>query len=226
MVEQAHKTGFTLYGSPNSQFTYKVALMLALSGEQFSFRFVSFREKVHLTDWFQELSRWGQVPVLEHDGRVLVQSPAILEYLSENLGRFAADTPDGRLTVREWLYWNTDRLAWPINASWGIYLGEQKYLPISVEPEIAAYIRSRTERMLTQFETYIPDTDFLVGSSPTIADVCCYGDIPYARICNYAIESWPKVCAWAQRVEALPRFKGPFELLELANAEVMPEDKA
>jgi glutathione S-transferase len=35
---------FTLYGSPHSLPTYKVALMLHMSGEPFSFRYVSFQK--------------------------------------------------------------------------------------------------------------------------------------------------------------------------------------
>src|ERR1700692_3220043 len=55
---------FTLYGSPHSLPTYKVALMLRLSGEPFSFRYVSFQKGMHKTPEFLALSRWGQVPVL------------------------------------------------------------------------------------------------------------------------------------------------------------------
>jgi glutathione S-transferase len=55
---------FTLYGSPHSLPTYKVALMLHLAGEPFSFRYVSFQKGMHKTPEFLALSRWGQVPVL------------------------------------------------------------------------------------------------------------------------------------------------------------------
>jgi hypothetical protein len=41
-----------------------------------------FQRGMHLAPEFRALSRWGQVPVLEHEGRVLVQSAAILEYLA------------------------------------------------------------------------------------------------------------------------------------------------
>ena len=37
---------FILYGSPHSQFTYKVALMLRLSGHPFAFRYVSFQRGI------------------------------------------------------------------------------------------------------------------------------------------------------------------------------------
>ena len=59
---------FTLYGSPHSLPTYKVALMLHMSGEPFSFRYVSFQKGAHKTPEFQSLSRWGQVPVLVDSG--------------------------------------------------------------------------------------------------------------------------------------------------------------
>jgi len=43
---------FTLYGSPHSLPTYKVALMLRLSGEPFSFRYVSFQKGMYKTPEF------------------------------------------------------------------------------------------------------------------------------------------------------------------------------
>jgi hypothetical protein len=47
---------FTLYGSPHSLPTYKVALMLRLSGAPFSFRYVSYQKKMHKTPEFLALS--------------------------------------------------------------------------------------------------------------------------------------------------------------------------
>jgi glutathione S-transferase len=73
--------GFTLHGSPHSLPTYRIALMLRLCRTDFTFRYVSFQRGMHLTPEFRALSRWGQVPVLEHDGWVFVQSAAILEIL-------------------------------------------------------------------------------------------------------------------------------------------------
>jgi glutathione S-transferase len=41
------------YGSPHSQFTYKVALMLRLAGEPFSFRYIRFQKAMHRTQEFR-----------------------------------------------------------------------------------------------------------------------------------------------------------------------------
>src|ERR1700704_1564064 len=87
---------FTLYGSPHSLPTYKVALMLRLSDEPFSFRYVSFQKGMHRTPEFLALSRWGQVPVLVDGERVHLQSAAIVEHLAETLGRFPGPEPAAR----------------------------------------------------------------------------------------------------------------------------------
>src|SRR2546423_2062892 len=79
---------FILYGSPHSLPTYKVALMLRMSGEPFSFRYVSFHKRMHKRPEFRALSRWGQVPVLIDGERPYVQSVAIIEYLADTLCRF------------------------------------------------------------------------------------------------------------------------------------------
>src|SRR6476620_7138109 len=101
---------FTIYGSPHSLPTYKVALMLCLSGEPFSFRYVSFQKGMHKMPEFLALSRWGQVPVLLDGKRVHLQSAAIVEHLAETLGRFQGPDQPARQAVREWLYWNADAL--------------------------------------------------------------------------------------------------------------------
>lgn len=91
---------FTLYGSPHSPPTYRVALMLRLSGMPFGFRYVSFQKRMHTAPAFRALSRWGQVPVLLDGERVMVQSAAVVEHLSETLGTFR-----GRDAGRRWSCW-------------------------------------------------------------------------------------------------------------------------
>src|SRR4051794_20190884 len=170
---------FVLFGSPHSQFTYKVALMLRLCGTPFSFRYVSFQKGMHRTPEFHSLSRWGQVPVLTHGDRVLVQSGAILEYLSETLGRFAGSA-ETKQCIREWMFWDADRFAPPIYGCYGVKLGRLKLLPIVVDPVIADDHHRRAEAALSALDDTLRDTTFLTGRVPTIADICCYGETAFA----------------------------------------------
>jgi len=212
-------TRFTLYGSPHSLPTYKVALMLRLSDEPFSFRYVSFQKGMHKTAKFLAKSRWGQVPVLIDRECALVQSAAIIEHLAEVLGSFQGSDPATRQAVREWLYWDVDALFPPIFNCYGVQLGQRKLLPISVEPAIADYHRRRAEAALTVLDSYLVHREYLCAAEPTIADICCFGALAFAEECKFDLKRWPNAAGWAERVKTLPSFKAPFELLAMADAE-------
>ncbi len=212
-------TRFVLHGSPHSLPTYKVALMLRLSGAPFSFRYVSFQKGMHKTPEFQALSRWGQVPVLLDNGRVYLQSAAIVEHLAETLGRFQGPDPAARQLVREWLYWDVDALFPPVFGCYGVQLGQRGLLPIDVEPAIAGYHRQRAETALSVLDSRLAHRNYLCATEPTIADLFCYGDIAFAEICAFDLNRWTNVAAWAARVTALTGFAAPFALLAMENAE-------
>jgi glutathione S-transferase len=213
-------TRFTLYGSPHSLPTYKVALMLRLSGTPFSFRYVSFQKGMHKTPEFLGLSRWGQVPVLIDNGRVHLQSAAIVEHLSETLDRFQGSDSATRQSVREWLYWDVDVLFPPVFGCYGAQLAERKLLPISVDPMIADYHRRRAETALGVLDTHLAQGLYLCGAEPTIADVFCCGDVAFAEVCTLDLNRWRNVAGWAQRMKSLPGFKAPFELLAMEDREI------
>jgi glutathione S-transferase len=210
---------FTLCGSPHSLPTYKVALMLRLSGEPFSFRYVSFQKGMHKTPEFLALSRWGQVPVLLDGERVYLQSAAIVEHLSAALGRFEGNDPAARQAVREWLYWDVDVLFPPVFNSYAVVLGERKLLPIDVEPAIAAYHRARGDAALAVLDCHLAHRNCLCAAEPTIADLFCYGDVAFAEICAFDLQRWHNLARWSKRVTALPGFAPPFELLAMEDAE-------
>jgi glutathione S-transferase len=214
--------GFTLHGSPHSLPAYRVALMLRLSGVGFSFRYVSFQRGMHLTPKFRALSRWGQVPVLVHDGRVLLQSAAILEYLAETLGRFAGADAEARQHIREWLFWDADRLMPPLYGWYGVELGRSNLLPLKFDPVVVAAFERKGGAALDVLDAHLAGRRFIVGDATTIADICCYADIAFAKLSGRELASWPHVTAWAERVEALPGFAAPFDLLTMQDAEITP----
>jgi glutathione S-transferase len=212
--------GFVLHGSPHSLPTYRVALMLRLSGAGFSFRYVSFQRGMHRTPEFRVLSRWGQVPVFQHDGRVLLQSAAILEYLSETLDRFGGAEAEQRQQIREWLFWDADRLYPPLYGWYSVELGRRGLLPLSFDPVLVAEFERKGDAALGVLDAHLTGRRFIVGGAPTIADICCYPDIAFAKLAAHDLAGWPNVTAWAARIEALPGFALPFDLLAMQDAEV------
>lgn len=212
--------GFTLYGSPHSQFTYKIALTLRLAGQAFSFRYISFQKGMQRTPEFRALSRWGQVPVLQHGDTTLIQSGAILEYLASALGQFGGQDEAARRSIREWLYWDADRLAPPIYGCYGVSLGERGLLPIKTDPAVAAYHLRGAEAAFGILDEHLAEADFLAAGALTIADLCCYGEAAFARMCDVDLGRWPNLARWAAGIEARPGFQPPLELLPMADIEV------
>jgi glutathione S-transferase len=211
---------YTLHGSPHSLPTYKVALMLRMSEQPFSFRYVSFQKDMHRTPEFQALSRWGQVPVLVENERVYVQSAAIVEHLSEVLDRFKGPDPMSRQTVREWLFWDIDALFPSVFGCYAAELDQKKLLPLNIDPVIADYRRRGVETALSSLEARLGAGAFLCAAVPTIADLFCLGDLSFAQVCGFDLGRWPKIADWTQRLKSLRGFAEPFDLLPMQDAEL------
>jgi glutathione S-transferase len=204
---------FTLYGVNLSGPTYKVALMLTLSGQRFEFRPVDLQSGVHRQPAFLALNRYGQVPALVHGKLKLCQSGAILEYLSEILGKFGGRDVESRARIREWMFWDADSLSPGIYRSRAIGRGF-----VRAEPAVLDFFRRAGEAGLSTLERHLGETEFLIGSAPTIADIACYGATVYAPEAGYDLARWPKVIAWMCRMVALPHFRRPDSLLPTADA--------
>jgi glutathione S-transferase len=201
--------GFTLYGIALSGPTYKAALMLSLCGQRFSYRHINLAKGAHKQPEFLAINRYGQVPALDHGGLRLCQSGAILEYLSETLGKFGGRGVEERQRCREWLFWDADRLSPGIYRSRAIKRGFLK-----AEPAVAAAYREHGEAGLKVLNDLLGGA-FLVGAEPTIADIAVYGAVAFAEEGEFDPASYGNVAAWAERVRALPGFKAPYDLLPM-----------
>ena len=81
---------------------YKPALMLAVSGADWEPRFVDFFHGATRTPEYRALNVMGEVPLLEHRGRIWSQSGVILDYLAEALGTYGPQDNDERREILRW----------------------------------------------------------------------------------------------------------------------------
>ena len=203
---------FELHGSAYSGPTYKVALMLSLSGEAFDYTHVNMMEGEHKQPPYLAKQRFGQVPLLvdRNNGRQLCQSAAILEYLADTTGKFGGATLDERLQAREWLFWDFDRLAAPLYKARVVKAGFRKAAPEVVEDCIGA-----ARSGLAVLETHLKGRSWLVGESVTIADIDLYGVVSYAGDIGVDLADYPALKEWVGRMEALPGFAAAKAMLPM-----------
>jgi glutathione S-transferase len=205
---------YTLHGAWLSGPTYKVGLMLALAGEPFDYVHVDLRAGEHKTPAYLAQQRYGQVPLLvdTSNGRRLCQSAAILEYLADTTGKFGGASLEERLQIREWLFWDFDRLGPPIFRLRGIARGFRQG-----GPEIVEMYRNDGNAALQVLDHHLRGRDFVVGEGPTIADVDLYGVVAYAPQAGFDLAGFPNLEAWTKRIEGLPGFRGVDDLLPKAS---------
>jgi maleylpyruvate isomerase len=72
-----------LYSFFRSQTSHRLRVALNLKGLTPEYVAVDLRTEAHLKDAFKSINPQGLVPALETEGQVLIQSPAIIEWLEE-----------------------------------------------------------------------------------------------------------------------------------------------
>lgn len=94
-----------LLNNPISTCSQKVRLSLHEKGLPFTDTRIDFRKKEHLTPEYLAINPDGVVPSLLHDGKVVLDSSVIMEYLDEVFPDTPLSPPDayGRAKMRKWL---------------------------------------------------------------------------------------------------------------------------
>lgn len=204
------KQRFTLYGNVTSGPTYTVGLMLSLCKFPYSYIHVNLREGQHKQPDYLVKNRYGQVPALRDGQTYYVQSAAILEHLAEALGRFDGKTDQERNRVREWLFWQWDKLSLPIFRLRARARGLRQF-----GDEVRTMYDTEAKAALAVLEVELTKSEWIATKRPTIADVGCFGVIRYHTEANIDLTPYPHVVAWKKRFEALPGFGTPEQLLPM-----------
>lgn len=102
---------YRLHYFPESGNSYKLALMLTLCGETFEPVWTDFGGGITRTaEWRKAVNEMGEIPVLEVDGVKMTQTAPLLLKLSEQYGRFGAETADEKFELLRWLFWDNHKL--------------------------------------------------------------------------------------------------------------------
>lgn len=205
---------WTLYGIWLSGPTYKVALALSLAGEAFDFVHTTPRGDAKLPAYISNINGFGQVPALTdtRSGQTYRQSPSILEVIADATGKLGGKTALERVRMREWMYWDLDRLALPIYRMRGQRIGVRM-----MGQSTAEMLFAEGNVALKVLDDHLAGRDWMVGDAVSIADVDIYGVLDFAAAGGFATDDFPAVAAFMTRVQALPGFGFPAGLIPKAS---------
>jgi len=190
-----------LYDSPVSGNCFKVRLLLAHLGIPYERRTMDVLDRSDRPEVLGGLNPALRVPTLVlDDGRAIGESNAILWYLAEGTPWIPDDRFD-RAKVLQWQFFEQYEHEPTIAVA-------RFMLMVSGEPErYAAELPVKQAggyRALDAMERHLDGRAYLVGDSPTLADISLYGYTHVADEGGFDLGRYPAVQAWITRVAARP----------------------
>ncbi len=188
--------GLKLYSFFRSGSSHRLRIALRLKGLDVEYVPVDLRKEQHLSDAYRTLNPQCLVPALVSDDKVLIQSPAIIEWLEERHPEPALlpSALDDRAHVRA-LAAIVGCDIHPINNRRILeYL--RKQLDCN-EDAVNAWCTTWITDGFDAFEALLAADrrrgDFCFGSAPTLADVYLIPQVESARRFNVDLGPWPNI---------------------------------
>lgn len=194
-----------LHGYWRSTAAYRVRIAMALKGLSADQVIVDLREGVQSSPSFKAVNPQGLVPALDVDGRILIQSLPIIEWLEETFPTPAllpAD-PFGRAHVRAMAAvvasdvhpLNNLRVLTRLRSAFG-----------SDEAEISAWISSWISEGFGALDGMLSDRGWSFGDRPGLADCCLVPQVYSADRFGVDLSPFPRVLRIASLAESHPAF--------------------
>lgn len=198
-----------LYSHEESGNSYKVRLLMSLLAMEYEQVDVDLMNDEQHQAAYLGINPRGEVPALVDNDIVLCDSAAILLYVASQ----EKDNP----------WWSKDRaeqahiMEWlAFAASWiqyGVFTARALVsfgipangLPSDYKENLDA-ARIRGEHSLQILEKHLAKYEWLACSRPTIGDIAVFPYVALAPMGDMQLEPYPAVCAWIERIKALPGF--------------------
>lgn len=187
-----------LYNYFRSGTSHRLRIALNLKGLQAQYVAVDLRTEQHLTDEFKALNPQGLVPALEWEGKVLIQSPAIMEWLEETHPAPALLPSDvqARVHVRALAALvgcdihpiNNRRVLEYLRKQFGADDG-------AVNAWCATWISDGFDAFEALLAADNQRGDFCFGHAPTLADVYLIPQVESSRRFKVDLSKWPLISA-------------------------------
>ncbi len=205
-------TTYRLHCFCQSGNAYKVALYLNCAGLTWEPVFVDFMNGATRDPaWRDSVNAMGEAPVLDHTGKRLTQSGAILTYLAEKTGKFAPVGEDARWEAMRWILFDNHKFT----ANFATYRFLKAFLPKAPDENVMGFLKGRFDSAAGIVDKHLARQSFVLGEAPTIADFSLAGYMFYpAEETGYDwAQTHPNIHRWTERLKALPGWADPYVLM-------------
>ena len=144
-----------------------------------------------------------QVPTFTHDDVTLRDSTAILIYLAQTFDKTNSWYPKEALIQAQIQQWLSVAVHEIMNGPFVL-----RAIQLFGVPADESSAREKTAKLFDDlFEPHLAKNQWLVGSSPTIADIACYSYIARVTEGKFSLDTYPAIQKWLSAVENIHGFK-------------------
>lgn len=195
-----------LHYDPLATSARSVTFFLFDQGIPFEEQLVSMQLGDQHSPDFAVLNPNRQVPVLEDEGFVLTQSPAILKYVADHVASPAYPSePRARARVNEAMDWFATGLHLP----YCVFLSYRRMLPplralaAVTQAEMEALGQAMSARYLSVLDSHmLAGRPFVCGEEVTIADYLGFSHVTLGEVAAFDLGPYPHIRAWLSRMKA------------------------
>jgi len=213
---------FYYWPTPNG---WKVSIMLEECGIDYNLIPLNIFSGDQFEPNFKKIAPNQRMPVIvDHDVKgepqVIFESGAILLYLAEKTQKFIPHNERQRLTVLQWLFWQTGNQS-PTSGQLSHFVnfadGDYTYSKQRFDREY--------KRCLNVLEQQLDYQEYIVGDY-SIADIICFPWILFARNLEQSLDEYPRVSQWRQRIKERPGVQRGVDLCkELRRKKPLTQDE-
>ena len=228
--------GIHLFHSGVSNCSMRVRITLEEKQLPWTSHHLNILKKEHITPEYFGINPNGLVPTLVHDGKVIIESDDIIDYIDDTF----PDPPlkpagnDDRESMYTWLHRATaihldavkpyiyDKRVGKTMAH--SQEDDDKYRKLQTNPDLLAFHKKSTQggfsdeeiqrakktldECFSEMNEILSRQDWLVGSAFSLADIAWVPlQFTLERLAGYQFESYPYVSAWTQRLSARESYK-------------------
>lgn len=144
-----------------------------------------------------------KLPTLVHNGKSIIESCAILQYLGETFPSDLFPTDERRWDVIPWLFWQAANIG-PV---FGNKLSYTRYIHDAPDEQRVHPIErfgKEALRLVAVLDYQLAKHDYLAGDQFTVADIATWCWVRSYKWVKVDITTKPRVVEWVDRVRARP----------------------
>ncbi len=162
------------------------------------------------TEWRSAVNAMGEVPVLDDGAQRLTQSGVILSHLATKHCAFGGESEEERLEILRWLLFDNHKFT----SCFASYRYLKSFAPGTPDIAVMQWLKCRIDSAFEIVNRHLRERSFLVGASPTIADISLCGYLYYPEEesgCQVA-QRFPHIASWLARLTDVPGWAPPHEI--------------